>query len=218
MARSLAFSAFFMSVLMALFFFACKEKTTMVNGIIIDKHTRAPIQDASISFRIFLGRQEDNEQIISNGILTDANGRFSFEEDRPIQFFNAHKEMYFSKDRSLPIINQCENNEPVIEMVPKDAHLRLTVQNTGPLDTLYVGIYSNIQREEFGLSSGIIFLKEFSVDNAVSQNVLISTAAEETVTIYWGFSPMAASAVTLAPYQASVYLPRNDTTSYTISF
>jgi hypothetical protein len=198
--------------------FSCsKDPLTTVNGTVVNKITGEPIGGATISFRI---ENENNQYSEYKYLSTNHNGEFVFTHNKPIQIYDVLKKDYLPKGpgADIPSIVRGEINDIKIELVPKDGMLKLNINNnSGVLDTIYVGIYSPFQEAEFGPSNGVIFRELFNLDGLTSLDKVLSLASEETIDIYWAFSPLPFD-ITTVPLHDSIYVTRNDTTSFTISF
>ncbi len=58
---------------------------------------------------------------------------------------------------------------------------------------------------------------ELNLENITEWNEVFNLVSEETVGIYWGFTPLPHN-IKLAPFHDLIYVTRNDTSSFTISF
>lgn len=198
-----------------------KDKTTTVNGTVVDKVTGMPIEGALIAVRIKHIKNQPPNDIEYEDILTDQNGKFSFSSNEPISIYDVQKGGYLLKglESDIPTIKQEEINEVILKMIPRDGNLELQINNTSStLDTLYIGIYSPSVEAENSISYGVAVRDSFYVTGLSSQNKVYSLSSEETVDIYWGYSPLPTK-IRFSPFlQGSVYINRGDTTNFTISF
>jgi hypothetical protein len=102
---------------------------------------------------------------------------------------------------------------------PAQTVLRWLLDNTGQSDTIYVGIYSPLQDAEYGLSYGIILNQPIFIEGFSSKSTSLDLASGQFIDIYWAFSPWTtSSSIKLAPNHDSVFISRNDTTTFSISF
>ncbi|MDX1911921.1 MAG: hypothetical protein SFV22_10570 [Saprospiraceae bacterium] len=218
MIRSLIFSALFPSVLLALLFVACKEKTTLVNGRVVDKHTGQAIDSAVVVFRITSKDDPYNTRDIS--VYSDHDGRFYFESELSLGIYWVIKEGYLQKGVGTHVVDieQHKMNDIVIEMIPKDGFLSINcINSTGSEDTLYLGIYSGLQDSELGLTNGVMARDTVIVGNNSTVSRLTGLASGETVEIYWDFIPLPFY-ITEAPNRGSAIIVREDTAAFDIFF
>ena len=213
----LSFSVFLIGL------FACdKDKTTVINGRVVDKITGAPLDEAFVEFWISHAENPAPNNYELRDLYTDANGEFTTHDNDPISVYWVLKVGYLPKGLGTPVvpIEQGKENDVTIEMIPKDGVLKLNLENnTGIHDTVYVGIYSALQDSELGLSFGFIVNHPFEVPNMTSRSIILNLASEETIDIYWGYFPWPSnSSIKLTPDHGSVYVNRSDTTSFNISF
>lgn len=213
---------FFLSTTIFLFSVAScdKDKTTTVNGTVVDKVTGMPLKDASITFSVYYKDNPSPNDYDFPSVSSDQLGQFNFSSSEPLHIHEISKGGYLFKGQGpgISAIKLGEINEVKIEMVPKDGMLKLNINNSsGVLDTIYIGICSPLQEAEFYPSYGVFFRESFIVENLNYFDKILSLASEETITVYWGFSPLQFDIKT-APFHDSVYVTRNDTTMFNISF
>ena len=209
-------------MLCSLLLFSCRtESPTIVNGLVVDTFTGDPIEGVSLLFLITHKPQADGSSNTEYSYInTNANGQFYFEHDLPIRLFDAKKLGYVSKGggTQIAVIGQGEVNDITIKMIPKDGFLNLLFENsTNQADSVYVAVYSPSQFSEASISNGVIFREGVLVQNTNLENRVISLASEEIIDIYWGFSPLPYN-ITASPFHDSIYIQRNDTTSFSVSF
>jgi hypothetical protein len=205
--------------------YAChkdKDKTTVIHGTVVDKVTGERIDSAYVEIRIAHNDIPFPNNYEIKNTYTDKNGKFAFQSDNPVSIFLVLKDGYLPKGLGTIVvpITQGQSNEVTIEMTPKDGILKLNYENnTGLHDTLYVAVYSALQESELNLSYGIIANLPVSVMNMSSNSTVFNLASEEVIDIYWAFSPWTnSSSIKLAPKHDSVFISRNDTTTFSISF
>ncbi|MFN0033628.1 MAG: hypothetical protein ACKVUS_01090 [Saprospiraceae bacterium] len=197
-----------------------KDKTTIVNGTVVDKVTGEPIDSAFIEFKI-----QHKDDYTANSyeyvdIYSNENGGFSFQSGLPLSIFWVKKKGYLPKGLGTHIvdINQGKANDITVEMIPLDGVLELNIENAlGVSDTLYVSIYSPFRYSELGLSHGVASRDTFFVQHTHSATSVIRLASEETINIYWDLSPLPFD-ISAAPNQGSVYVARSDTATFNITF
>ncbi|MBN8680949.1 MAG: carboxypeptidase regulatory-like domain-containing protein [Chitinophagales bacterium] len=204
-----------------MFFMACDKtpRETTVNGVVLDKITGQPIPGASIAFQISLN-SDLPPNIDYEDIITNVNGGFSFSNTKPIRIHDIQKIGYLPKGSKpgIPVVVQEEVNYFEIFMTPMDGVLKLNLVNQSNfLDTLYIGIYSPSQKEEYEISNGVMLRQQFVVSELTSINSAINLASEDSIGIYWGFTSLPFDIKDL-PFHDYVSVTRNDTTSFTISF
>ena len=216
-------SCFFLYTTLFLFSIAAcdKDKTTTINGTVVDKVTGMPIEDAIVAIRITHSKNQPPNDIEYEDILTDPNGSFSFSSNDPISIYDIQKGGYLPKglESDIPTIKQGEINEVILKMIPLDGNLKLQFNNTSAiLDTLYIGIYSPLVEAEYSISYGVAIRESFYVTGLSSQVKTFNLSSEEVVDIYWGNSPLPYK-IRFSPFlHDSVYISRGDTTNFTISF
>jgi hypothetical protein len=66
-------------------------------------------------------------------------------------------------------------------------------------------------------TNGVVFRDSFIIGSLSIIEKLLSVAAEETLDIYWSFSKLSYHIET-SPFHDSVYVTRNDTTAFLLSF
>lgn len=219
MTRILTRYFIFSTTLFLLTVAACdKDKMTTVNGTVVDKVTGAAVQGAHITFLVYHKDNPSPNNYSFPSVSSDQLGQFSFNSNEPSQIYEIIRGGYLYKGSGMPPIKLGEINEVKIALVPTDGMLKLNINNnSGMLDTIYLGIYSPFQEAEFGASEGVIFRESFIVENLNSFDKILNLASEETITVYWGFTPLQFDIKT-APFHDSVYVTRNDTTTFSISF
>jgi len=149
-----------LSILLFEFASCLKDNTTIVNGTIVDKHTGEPIDSAKVEFLIQKGESPPTYEYATH--YSDENGKFNFQSDLPVRISLVSKNGYLLKDNGFGL-EQGKVNTTTIEMMPKDGILKLLLNNTGQSDTIYVGIYSQLQESELGISYGFIVNHPFFV-------------------------------------------------------
>ncbi len=195
-----------------------KDKTTIVNGTVVDKITGTPIQGARITFSVYHKDIPPPNHREFPSISSDQMGEFSFSNEDPLQILEISKAGYIFKGQGMPAIQRGEINEVKLEIIPKDGILKLNISNsTGLTDTIYYGIYSPAQEKEYAISHGVFFRESIIVEGLNSKTKIINLASEELISIYWDFAPLQFDIKT-APFHDSVYITRNDTTDFNISF
>lgn len=201
---------------------AChKDKLTTVNGIVVDKHTGLPIDNALVEFWISHKDTPAPNNYELRDTYTDENGKFTFQSEDPLSVHWVVKDGYLPKGlgTDVVVIEQGKTNDVIINMIPKDGILKLNFEdNNAKYDTIYVSIYSALQEAELGLSHGVILGYPFFVQGLFPQSETINLASEETAHIYWSSYPVATSHIQLSPNHDSVFVVRNDTTNFKISF
>jgi len=199
---------------------AChKDKTTNINGTVVDKVTGEPIDSASILISIYHEKIPPPNNYEYNYLRSNELGKFSFASSLPISIRDVTKEGYLSKGigGNKPTVIQSEVNDITLEMIPKDGWLKLGLNNTGQSDTIYIGVYSPLKQEEFGDWPVVVANTHFFVQSMSSQNVILNLASEQIIDIYWGFSPLPVPFAT-APFHGTSQIIRNDTTVFNITF
>lgn len=193
-----------------------KDKTTTLNGTLVDKHTGEPLDSAKVEFLI---QKSESPLFYEDEIrYSDENGKFNFQTDFPVRISLVSKNGYLLKDNGFGL-EQEKVNTTTIEMIPKDGVLKLLLNNTGQSDTIYVGIYSQLQESDLGISYGFIVNHPFLVQGLSESIITLNLASEETIDIYWAFSKWPTySSIKLAPNHDSVFVVRNDTTTFSIIF
>jgi hypothetical protein len=130
---------------------ACKEKDTVINGRVIDKHTGDPIPEVQITFAISHGEPGLHAPVT---IFSDENGQFSapqMEGATGIEVFEMKKAGYLGKGGGNKVVDikQGAVNDVTIPMIPIDGILKIEIENlTGQEDTVYFGAYSEITYSE----------------------------------------------------------------------
>ncbi len=196
---------------------ACaKESPTIVNGVVVDNFTGAPIDSAFIQINITHKPSADgspNTEI--QGVYTNKDGKFSFESNLPIRIYRVGKIGYIIKGQVV-IVNGAPN-DLVIKMIPNDGVLSLKVENlAGIQDTIFLAVYSPILKSEISISGGYVPLSNSFLDltlgNSFSQDIPL--ASNQEVNIYWDFIPINHSTAN----KGNASIMKNDTVFYTISY
>ena len=199
--------------------YAChkdKVKTTVIHGVITDAKTELPIPGAIISYGVFDGGQSAG----SGQHITGLDGKFTIEIGINENFsgLSIQREGYVSKHGLGMMYEPGTVNNMEIKMYPKDGTLKLVIENTSTQpDSVYVGIYSLLRHTEFSIAKGIVLNNPFIVQGLTEQQMLIDLTSEETIDVYWDFSPMQAANIRLAPFHAPVFILQNDTTVFRIT-
>ncbi len=201
---------------------ACdKDKTTRVNGTVIDKVTRDPLSDALVEFRISHNEVAPPNNYEFQTVFTDVDGKFNFQSYDPFSIYQVMRQGYLPRGQGTLVVPLHTGlNDVIIEMIPRDGVLKLNLENSAGIhDTIYVAIYSALQESALGLSYGYILKTHYEIPSASSKEVTLGLASEENIDIYWSFTPWPTfSSIKLSPYHDSVYIIRSDTTSFNISF
>lgn len=200
--------------------FACKKETppTVINGKVTDKKTGEPIEGATaiVDFT--------TEETVSGSIKirhttitlkTDAQGKFQYTHESDFDGISSEISKAGYAPRSpLGKIKRGEVNNLEVQLIPKDATLRLELSNdTGQFTAIYVVL----KNPSYGTLYGIN-LPQFPVVLPIGEKhtAYFDLPSEEFSQVYWGFSYFPGSYAT--PFQDSVYLTLNDTTDFVISF
>jgi len=213
----LSFSVFLIGLV------ACdKDKTTVINGRVVDKHTGIPIASAQVFFTVYhKGNLPPNDYEYPS-VYTDGNGEFNFNSNKPIQIFEVDKVGYLQKGQSsdLQEIIQEEINEVVVQLIPIDGLLRLSIENiTGQFDSIFIGIYSPFLDTETDFSNGNVSFEKPSIPFSIGTTYIkdIPIASRETIQIYWTNHKPPLS-ISLFPYKDSIFIKSNEVTLFNISF
>lgn len=202
-------------------FLSCgkKDSPTVVNGTVIDKNTGSPIEGVFIAFQI-THKGEPPNNIETRYVNSDQNGNFHFEHDQPVHIFDLRKTGYLTKGGSsnFTFIKQGELNNLAFEMIPIDGNLSLTLENVNnQFDTIFVGVYSPTLDSETVFSNGIVSINAYIIPFGVPLQEDIELASNESVVIYWGFTP-SMSLFETAPNKDTIFITENQTTFHTIHF
>lgn len=203
---------------------ACKEKDTVINGRVIDKHSGVPIPEVQIEFAISHGDPRYHEYAT---VFSDENGQFtSPERDNVsgIEVFRMKKSGYLEKGLGTKIVDikQGAVNDVTIPMIPIDGILKIEIENlTGQEDTVYFGMYSEIRYSEQNITLGHISPPQPSLPFGLGQTYkkYVSLPSGEYALIYWSFYkiPFPARLLDYAPFRDSVLVLKGDTTSLKVS-
>lgn len=219
MTRLLSRCIFLSIVILLLGHVSCqKDKTTTVNGTVVDKVTGEPLDSVLINFRIKVNNDAFQDDFVS--IYSDINGEFSFSHEKPFSLFTLEKKGYLLKGpgAEFPTINYGKTNEVIVNMIPRDGLLKLLLHNPGQFaDTVYVYIYSPQQQAEYEMTYGVIINYPFFVQGFSSQSRTFNLASDETVDIYWGPNQLASSQIMSAPNHSSIYINKADTANVSIN-
>lgn len=205
---------------LTLFFVACDKtpKETTVNGVVLDKITGEPIAGASIYVVISHDSRKPPYNYEEKYIKTDNLGQFSFSSVDPFLITLTNKNGYIPKNTDIPDVIPEEVNDIVIKLLPMDGVLAIDMKNTtNSTKTIYLGIYSPILDAENVLSKGIAKKDSFEIESFDSQVRMFNLASEDSISVYWGFISLPFDIKTL-PFQESVSVTRDDTTTFAISF
>jgi hypothetical protein len=200
--------------------FACKKEVppTVINGKVTDKKTGEPIEgavtDLDFTTEKTVSGSIKTEHIIVT-LKTDTQGQFQYthEDDFDGLFSQIYKTGYAPRS-PVGKIRRSEVNNLEIQLIPKDAILRLKLSNdTGQFNAIYVILKNPSYGPLYGIN-----LPHFPVMLPVGEKYTsyLHLPSEEFSQIYWGFSYFPGSYA--APFQDSVYLTLNDTTDFVISF
>lgn len=200
---------------------ACnREKSTQINGTVVDSVTGAPIGSARVTVSIEHKPTRDHGvsyQYID--LVTDARGQFSFENELKVSIGEVLKPGYVYHTGTGAKLTQDDVNDLNIALVPEDGFFRLNVVNEqASSDSVFIRVFSQIQLDEAGISSGKILKKTVPLFSAGTNEFFISSASEAYLKIYWSFSPVMYDKLEDYPFVDSVYIARQDTASYTLTF
>jgi hypothetical protein len=203
---------------------ACREKDTVINGRVIDKHTGAPIPEVRITFAISHGEPGLHAPVT---VFSGENGQFSapqMEGATGIEVFEMKKAGYLGKGGGNKVvdINQGAVNDVEIFMIPIDGILKIEIENlTGQQDTVYFGLYSEITYSEKNTTLGYVSPPQPSLPFGLGQTYkkYVSLPSGEYALIYWSFYriPYPARLLDYAPFRDSILILKGDTTSLKIS-
>jgi hypothetical protein len=197
-----------------------KDKTTTVNCTVVDKHSGVPIDSAQIEFKIRFKDDLNAPNCCDYAfVYSDENGKFEYSHEKPISFYGANKYGYLlsGPGADFPKIIRGETNDLSLKLTPKDGLLKLILKNNGQSNKFHVGIYSPLQDSEFGLTNGLVFRDSLYIENASEVIKIINLASEESISLFWGLMPLPYD-LSKVQIQGSVYVTRNDTTTFNIIF
>jgi hypothetical protein len=203
-------------------FCACK-KSTVLNATVVDKKTGSPLALADVTLQVRkIPKGSSSELLVFKH--SDADGHVYYENEIDFNVFAVSKEGYLNIGPGrtfLPGLVQNKVNDYTIEMIPYDGLLRLKIENiTGQYNAIYVSLRSPTAADHSPMPGGgyVGFFTPpipFSVGVSYSKDFIV--LAEEHLEIYWSHTPLPNPPNT-APFHASVYINRLDTTNYTITF
>ena len=207
--------------LIALIFACTKESPTIVNGTVVDKYTKKPLEGVSIDINIW--REEERGYSYYKTINTDSQGKFSFGSDATPDFRVQRMDFtgYLSKQNTIyDFFENYEDgkiNEGVIPMIPLDAVLSLRLENlSGTHDSIFVEIFSPLLKSEIGISGGKVFIpnpiSSLTPGQSLTQNIPL--ASDQEITIYWDYKPISH----FTAIKGAAPIVKNDTVFYTISY
>ena len=85
-------------------------------------------------------------------------------------------------------LTQDDVNDLTIALVPEDGFFRLNVLNEqASSDSVFIRVFSQIQLDEAGISSGKILKKTVPLFSAGTNEFFTSSASEAYLKIYWSF-------------------------------
>lgn len=208
---------------------ACTKKNgTLINGTLIDAHTGALLDSATVTFSIKhdVTKYNSNNPYESKTVSVDASGHFSsadvYSGDDPISIFEIRKTGYLyhsTGNNSFNLnINQGEVNDVTVPLIPKDGMLQLNIENNpNNPDTVYVRIFSQQQLDEAGISGGKIWSKTLNVSDPNQLQFLIPLASGEEVKVYWSYTVIPYDRLADYPLFTSVPIEKNQTATLTIT-
>lgn len=203
---------------LALVIFLSCHKSTIVNGLLVDKKTELPIDSATIEYDVY----HSKDSYVPYITHTDQNGKFSFEDEGQIYIYTILANNYVPKGMGTHIadIRKGKVNDIVVSMAPIDGKLKVKFTNVNGLsDTLYFAVHSPVLESELEISLGYFVDHFIEVPANATREIYINAASEETVDIYWSFSPwLTHLEIKHGPGHGSVYIVPKDTSSFDISF
>lgn len=215
---------FFLSIIISLL--SChpeKMESTVFKGNIVDINTRIPIKDAIITGDFVDENYHSTGEFIN--VKTGEDGYFEIDrKGRRITNLFIWKIGYYTKDGALgQNLYDANSNTHTILMVPRDAQLKVLIQNTSGLqDSLFFEVYSSVNDAENGFSNGrVISFDDRILHLAAGQTdtVDISVTADEKVKIYWGLiPPKPYYQLKTIEFVDSVSVAQHDTLIYPIHF
>ncbi|MDX1910861.1 MAG: hypothetical protein SFV22_05210 [Saprospiraceae bacterium] len=213
----------FIAAATGLILLACNPEeqplTTSVKGTVIDKVTGAPVPGAYAQFKVYNPSSDNPYNYIPESVAAGSNGQFYYKNDLGIQFDRAGRQGYLVKGNGLPGISRGDVNYVTVALIPRDGAFYLNIVNSLNMGrAVYVNMYSPSQHSEFDITNGLVYRDTIMIGAMASTSTLITTIpAEETIGIYWDFQPLPFN-FRLAPYGDSLFVARNDTATFTISF
>ncbi|MEZ4927383.1 MAG: hypothetical protein R3A50_13985 [Saprospiraceae bacterium] len=215
----LKFVLLFMVAIFVLGGQAChKEKPlTVINGKAIDKFTGLPIEDVRVEFV----ENVNYKDIIHSYKYSDSLGLFYFSSNFDTEISSAYKPGYVYKKSYpggiIPITEEEKTNKISLSFIPEDAFLRLRLENIPGLpDSIYIVVHSPIRRVESGSAFANILEEKYSFPEPLKE-IIIPAASNQMLGIYWGFTPLPTQ-LSNSAFVDSVFITKNDTVNYTISF
>lgn len=200
------------------------QEMTTINGVVVDSVTNEPLANTSVEFDIALEDIAPPHNFEYHDLYTDANGRFSYKNYAPMYVYWVVKDGYLPKGEGTRVVNveQGKVNDVTIKLIPKDGTLKLKLTNSaGVHDTIYAGIYSKLLETEMGISYGFVSDVDnfFKIPVNSMDEATIKLASGEKVDIFWAFSRWPTySSIKQSANRDSIYITRNDTTSFNIIY
>ena len=171
-----------------------KESPTVVNGTVVDEYTQKPLSNVSIEIEKWM--EDKRGYFYFATIQTDGEGKFTFGDEFTPKFIIRELRCagYLIKNKGIysTFVDFEANkiNNVKIPMIPTDGELHLILENlNAQFDTIYVGIYSPSLDYENGFSDGIVSIEAFTIPVGASHIKDVKLASNESVIIYWSFSP-----------------------------
>ena len=201
---------------------ACtKESPTIVNGTVVDKYTKEPLEGVSIDINIW--REVERGYSYYKTLKTDAEGKFSFGSEATPDFRVQRMDFvgYLSKQNTIydyfEHYEDGKTNEGVIPMVPLDAVLNLRLENLSGLhDSIFVEIFSPLLKSEIGVSGGKVNISNpissLTPGQSFTQNIPL--ASDQEITLYWDYKPINH----FTAIKGAAPIVKNDTVFYPISY
>lgn len=214
-----SFKGFFIFLIPSLFLglLACdKDKTTTINGVIVDAKTGLPLTGVVINFGLYAA----NEQRGSYQLKSDVNGKVSFSlaHDEAFSGFEMLKTGYVPKFQLGTTYTNGIENDIVIVMHPRDAILRLIYENTsGQEKLIYMQAQSPTFSAEYGLLPYLITQPyPYICQPNKRDTVDYLFTSDERIDVFWGFNYY--EKVSQAPFNDTLSLSRGDTAIFIINF
>ena len=197
-----------------------KGEPTVINGVVTDRKTGAPVEGARVECSIAYDVTDSGH---SEYAITDSNGKFHFYF--PSDDYYRLRIGYVDKTNYLtlyapPGIQQGKENNVECSIMPLDGRIKLIAENiSGTTDTLYYWVAVKSLQSEFPWYGGLTGYKRAEKIPVLMGEQLIkffNTPSEEYGYLYWSTAYFPDNSTAL--FMDSVYLATQDTAELVIQF
>lgn len=199
--------------------------TTTVSGRVYDRVTGEPIEGAFLNYDVF-GPKDESSSVVIKDITakTDINGVYSVTHkgDEVEKLYHAKT----TKSGYIPLVMlggivQGSESKQDFGLTPKDSYIRLKINHQlASYNTIHVKCYNDAYTQQEGLKTVTLsgYWLDISIPKGSSRDTTLALPGDLSCYILWDSIKPTTVTSDIYANKDTIFLPRNGTEVYSISY